>query len=175
MQMTPSDWPHTSAAGRISSPSPSPLRFPPRWFPSWSSRAVVHALSSPSLSWCCKSYQTLWVHNTSMRATKKGRMLGKISATGSFTEVRFRAGHFGCGWLTLCIGDWTGLWDSQCSGLILHTHQAQTVSHAAGRRITGETVHATEHSFPYAVWFSDSIYSGQEAPEAASFRAWMTV
>lgn len=69
---SPSDWPHTSGAGRTSSPSPSPLRFPPHWFPSWSSRAAVRVPSSPSLSWCCKWYQRIWGHNATMRATQKG-------------------------------------------------------------------------------------------------------
>lgn len=44
--------PRTSAAGRTSSPSPSPRRFLPRWFPCGSSRVASRAPSSPSLSWC---------------------------------------------------------------------------------------------------------------------------
>lgn len=167
MQMASSDRPHTSVAGRISSPSPSPLRFPPRWFPSWSSRAVVHALSSPSLSWCYRWYQSSQhIHESN---NKKGRMLGKISTTASLTELRLRAWHFGCGWLTLSARalhwgfNFTGL--SKLNRFVRqsvlradssHTSTAdrfacsRSDSHRGDRPCKG-------HSFPYAVLFSAYI------------------
>lgn len=61
------DGPRTSAAGRTSSPSPSPQRFLPRWFPSGSFRAASRAPSSPSLSWCCRNMSSYRLKNVSLR------------------------------------------------------------------------------------------------------------
>lgn len=45
--------PRTSGAGRDGAPSPSPLRFQPRWSPCGSSRVAWRALASPSRSLYC--------------------------------------------------------------------------------------------------------------------------